>query len=336
MKVKINKILLIFIVLLLGCASNKKSIYKQTDSNLLWSSEKKRPDWVLNEYPADKEYLYFVGISDKCISEKDGRDAALKHSIKQFSNYIGTSVKNKYSEIITRYNLSSEISNPNVTSIEITDMVSESIARKLKPLKWYIEKYQDKSGLIYFMTYSLAAIPKSEADRELDRLDEITYSEIYKNVFELNIKSLNTDGTQENSAQNKIGQILSERGIKISFNSSAADFSSTDIDSIMNGNLSALNKIQFKVKAKYIITGSAQTEFSGHYINEESGLVVCRASGLIKIIDIYSGTELLRLVVDDKELKGIAKDKLRAGKIALDLFGQKTGERIAEFLETRR
>ncbi len=71
-----------------GCGGPKQLIKKE-------GSRPTAPDW-LNRVPQSKEYLYFVGISSRAASLKEGKEQARADATKQAANYIGVKLESKF------------------------------------------------------------------------------------------------------------------------------------------------------------------------------------------------------------------------------------------------
>jgi len=113
------------------------------------------------------EYLYFVGLSEMHATEQKARDAGMRNAVNNIVGYLGTTVKDKFESIITRFGLSSEIADPTTASRQYEQQVKENIANSVKAKEWYIEQWQTKNKQIYWKTYLLARVPKSSIEQSL-------------------------------------------------------------------------------------------------------------------------------------------------------------------------
>lgn len=320
---------------LLNC-SGRKNLIPASSSALLWSSQSPSPDWIYKEPYSDNGNYIFVGLSGKHTTERDARDDALRHSRIQFVNYIGTDIKHRYERIETSYNLSSGITDATVSELDFIEMFSEGVARGMRSSQWYIERRKSQTGNEYYLVYTLSTIPKAEVDKEFLRLEEEIFSNLYSEIFEVNIIFENIDGTQLLDPQNHIGQLLTQRNIKITNQSKGYGLTENDVKNITNGNIDSLSKIKLNVRAKYIITGYVQAYYSGPYHSASTGIQVCRARGEIKIIDIYTGTVKHTIAVDGNYTRGFNPDKTVAGRQSLVNSGKYAGEQLAKYIELSR
>ncbi|HON57735.1 MAG TPA: hypothetical protein PLJ38_12025 [bacterium] len=142
-------------------------IAKTPGEKLLWSSSKERPVWTVIEPEIEGEYLYFVGLSEMHATEQKARDAGMRNAVNNIVGYLGTTVKDKFESIITRFGLSSEIADPTTASRQYEQQVKENIANSVKAKEWYIEQWQTKNKQIYWKTYLLARVPKSSIEQSL-------------------------------------------------------------------------------------------------------------------------------------------------------------------------
>jgi len=183
----ITILLLTSLVISISCASKNQTVssapnttQNTANERIIWSTEANRPDWTVNEPAFEGNFMYFVGLSNKCATENTAREEARRNAITQVVQYLGVAVKDKFQQITSRYGLSSDISNPTVASRGFVDSLSAGLAKNVKVQKWYIEKWENKLGEIFFLAYGLATVPKNvinEAyndaiDQEKDKLKD--------------------------------------------------------------------------------------------------------------------------------------------------------------------
>lgn len=156
-------------VALSGCGGAKQVINQapEPDEKLIWSSSDKRPMWTVNEPEAEGDKMIFIGMSGKFAMEKDARDDAQNHAISNVVKYLGTFVNSKIEKAKTNYGLSSDIVDPTNIGRSIEEQLSKAFATRVKPIEWYIEKWQNKLKETYYVVYVKTGVPKSVIDEEL-------------------------------------------------------------------------------------------------------------------------------------------------------------------------
>ena len=97
-------VLFVCFAFVVGCASEKKvtkekETIQTTEDKLISTSHEKPPDWLYKEPEADKENLYFVGISDKAALEQSGRTNALDNARQNVVKYLGSFYQEKLKEM---------------------------------------------------------------------------------------------------------------------------------------------------------------------------------------------------------------------------------------------
>jgi len=138
------------------------------EEKLIWSSHEKRPDWTIREPEAKEGNFLFVGLSDKKALERDARDEAYRHAINNVVHYISVNVRDRFERMVTSSGLSTEVIDPTRMTRDFEEQLSSAVARRVKPLEWYIEKWERKQGKqteTYHMVYVLAMTPQAEVDR---------------------------------------------------------------------------------------------------------------------------------------------------------------------------
>ena len=134
----------------------------------IWSSQEIRPDWLTKEPETKEGRLFFIGLSDKFLMEKDARNNAQQEAIKKVVQYIGVNVKSKFERMVTSTGLSTGVIDPTKVMKEFDEQLSSAVARRVKPSEWYIEKWEKRQGTeqkIYHLVWLLAKVPQAEVDR---------------------------------------------------------------------------------------------------------------------------------------------------------------------------
>ncbi|MBI5778102.1 MAG: hypothetical protein HZA49_01430 [Planctomycetes bacterium] len=157
--------------MILGCKSAPPEakpidVAPQVGEKMIWSSHDQRPGWTVNE-PATKEgNFYFVGLSGKYATEKEGRDDAQRSAVNNVVKYIGTFAQDKFQQITTSHGLTSEIVDPTRAVRDFQEQLSAAFASHVRTKEWYIEKWQDKKTKeTYHLVYLLVEVPQTSVEK---------------------------------------------------------------------------------------------------------------------------------------------------------------------------
>ncbi|MFH1897061.1 MAG: hypothetical protein ABH886_02300 [Candidatus Desantisbacteria bacterium] len=182
-KILLYSLMLCLTLTFLGCGTEKQiirdmqvipQITKQAppspEEKLLWASHEKRPEWTVNEPRVEGVNLFFVGVSGNYTMENDARDDAYKNAVKGVINYIGIAAKDHFERLLASFGVSSQTVDPTKVSKEVEAQISGGIARKAKANGWYIEKWQDSFGKIYWKGYVLVEVPTTSIDQSYKKV----------------------------------------------------------------------------------------------------------------------------------------------------------------------
>lgn len=147
-------VLLMFAV---GCAGTKVAPGGPGEK-LLWSSEKERPKWTIEEPDVDGSIMMFVGLSDRYATEAGGRDEALRNATNNVVKYMGTMAKDKYEKVATSFGLESSVIDPTASSRQYEKHLAANVAKRVKAKKWYLEKWDTPTG-VGWKVFVMATIP---------------------------------------------------------------------------------------------------------------------------------------------------------------------------------
>ncbi|HLD36209.1 MAG TPA: hypothetical protein VJC37_05765 [Planctomycetota bacterium] len=157
--------------MMMGCKSSAPvakpiDVAPQVGEKMIWSSFDQRPGWTVNEPPAKEGIFYFVGLSGKYATEKEGRDDAQRTATNNVVKYIGTFAQDKFQQITTSHGLTSEIVDPTRAVRDFQEQLAQAFTTKIKPKEWYIEKWQDnKTKETYHLVYLLVEVPQASIDK---------------------------------------------------------------------------------------------------------------------------------------------------------------------------
>lgn len=164
--------------MMMGCKSKAPEaktidVAPQVGEKMIWSSFDQRPGWTINEPAAKEGIFYFVGLSGKYATEKEGRDDAQRTAVNNVVKYIGTFAQDKFQQITTSHGLTSEIVDPTRAVRDFQEQLSAAFATRVKSKEWYIEKWQNlKTKETYHLVFLLAEAPQAAIDKAYeDTLD---------------------------------------------------------------------------------------------------------------------------------------------------------------------
>ncbi len=159
--------LLLTITVASGCASTKPAepvaIPQDPIEQLVWSSQPERPGWTMEEPMATEGVMSFVGLSQRFATEKGSRDDAQRHAMENVVKYMGTLVKDEYTNKATNFGLSRDVIDPTQSAKVFEKQLSVSVAKRVKIAKWYMEKWQTPTGIGY-QAFCLAHVPQQAVD----------------------------------------------------------------------------------------------------------------------------------------------------------------------------
>ena len=145
-------------IITMGCARPKQLIVQEK------SRDSGPPTWM-SQAVTHHEYLYFVGLTDRAKSLKEGRDQARQDAANQASSYIGiristdTFIQDSTAQSSTFVNEQTRSStDASISFLEVTDEYHVKTSRTAG--NFYEEKYA---------VYVLCRFPKAAARKEKER-----------------------------------------------------------------------------------------------------------------------------------------------------------------------
>ncbi len=97
--------------------------------------------------------------------------------------FIGTLAKNKYEKALTTFGLSSTVVNPTESLRNYEKHFTSNVARQIKPIEWYIEKWRTKTGIAY-RTYVMCGIPVEAINESFKENADVNMKEAEKKAKE--------------------------------------------------------------------------------------------------------------------------------------------------------
>lgn len=160
---------LLGLALLTGCRGTSQGKPIEPAPNvgekMIWSSHPNgRPAWTYKEPEKEDDTLFFVGVSGKYATEKEGREDAHRSAINNVVRYIGTWVRDNFQRLATSYGLSADIVDPTVAARRFEEQLSFALASRVKVKEYYMEKWQNKLKETYYVIYALAGVPQKAID----------------------------------------------------------------------------------------------------------------------------------------------------------------------------
>uniref|UniRef100_A0A7C6E9U1 DUF4136 domain-containing protein n=1 Tax=candidate division WOR-3 bacterium TaxID=2052148 RepID=A0A7C6E9U1_UNCW3 len=160
MKRVVISIALMAIALSLSCAKRASA---PTGDELLWASEKPRPNWAYEAPYVEGGLQYFVGLSYKYADEKPSRDDAERDARLRAVKYFETAAREFFERITAELGLMSEVFNPSNAARGYTEWASQGVIQKSKVVKFYVEQWKSrKTGEIYYRTFAKLLVPDEQ------------------------------------------------------------------------------------------------------------------------------------------------------------------------------
>ncbi len=156
---------------LFGCATKSSvpmqpadvSVPTGVDEQLIWSSAPQRPGWTMEEPDTINGRMSFVGLSGSMATEKAAREDARRNAVNGVVAYMGTLAKDKFERARVSFGLESTVVDPTSSSRAFEKQLAVNIANRVKPKKWYAEKWQTLTGIGY-RVFVLAHVPMDSMD----------------------------------------------------------------------------------------------------------------------------------------------------------------------------
>jgi len=192
-----------------GCATSKVGIAPGgPGEKLLWSTDKVRPKWTVEEPEVESDTMLFVGLSGKYATEQEARDEALRDVTTNVIRYLGTLAKDKYEKVATSFGLSSSVVDPTTSTRQYEKQLAANVAQKVKAKKWYIEKWSTPTG-IGWKAFVLATVPIDSVNEAFKRTAKENMEEARRKAKEA------TDEYAKRQAENaaKFWEEMTKQGV---------------------------------------------------------------------------------------------------------------------------
>ena len=157
----LGSFLALFVLIAIGCGGPKQLIVKEK------SRDSGPPAWM-SQAVTHPEYLYFVGLTDRAKSLKEGRDQARQDAANQASSYIGI-------RISTDTFIQDSTAQSGTFVSEQTRSSTDASISFLEVTDEYYVKTSRTAGNFYEETYAvyvLCRFPKASARKEKERQSE--------------------------------------------------------------------------------------------------------------------------------------------------------------------
>ncbi len=144
------------LLLFVGCAG--RSI---KNSNLIYSSQKKKPIWITNPPAEDSRFLYFVGMKTAAGTMEEGKQSAIGSAVSEIVGYFGLKTETRYEE------------KKNEISSEIMDQIIAKGEAKVSGVKleeMYYEQWKEEGGYHLYNVFILLRYPRAEIKKEKRRI----------------------------------------------------------------------------------------------------------------------------------------------------------------------
>jgi len=161
-------LLAVLSVAMYGCGGKtvlNTSIPGSSTEKPIWASQTPRPEWTVNVPEAEGGILSFVGVSEeKMAAEQDARKSAGEFAIREVVRYLGSFFSEEYKTYISRTGSSSDYIDPSKATQGVEDFLAGSLTKRVKPSKWYFEKYTNNLKQDSWKAYVLSKFPINEAE----------------------------------------------------------------------------------------------------------------------------------------------------------------------------
>lgn len=165
---------LILSAMITGCATtfNPAPVGKK----LVWSTHDDRPGWTAQTTEADRDYRYFVGLSERHSTERGARDAALLSARTTAASFLGTAVKDEVSRSTEGKNAADATTNPDVALKRLEQTLAAHMIQRLEPETWYLENWLDDEGKPFWIAFVRSRVPVKLTDVETLAQDALAAS----------------------------------------------------------------------------------------------------------------------------------------------------------------
>lgn len=168
---------LLVVSTLFGCATKPRVSMQSADvsapigvdEQLIWSSAAQRPGWTMEEPDTVNGMMSFVGLSGSMATEKSAREEARRSAVNGVVAYMGTLAKDKFERARVSFGLDSTVVDPTRSSRAFEKQLAVNIANRVKPKKWYAEKWQTPTGIGY-RVFVLTNVPMNSMDESYQNM----------------------------------------------------------------------------------------------------------------------------------------------------------------------
>ncbi len=130
-------------------------------SKMIYSSQKRKPNWLTKPPSPDSQFLYFVGVKTGAETLEEGKESAIKNSIGEIVDYFGIKAKTRYEE------------EKNALSSKIMDQIIAKGEARISGVgieEMYYEQWEE-SGYHIYDVFILLRYPRAEIEKEKMRLE---------------------------------------------------------------------------------------------------------------------------------------------------------------------
>lgn len=127
--------------------------------------ERPRPcgDWIRQPPAKSDQYIYFVGLSDYCSTEKEARSDALAHGILQVAQYAGVNVVDVSNYYLSYIGKTSANYDPYISKNQYTKLLAQAFVSHVEVDKWCIQRIRREGDP--WKAFALVKVPPSEIER---------------------------------------------------------------------------------------------------------------------------------------------------------------------------
>lgn len=141
----------------------QEEIQKANSEQLLWSSDDKRPEWILQEPETVERGMAFIGLSAKYSTEQQAREDARRNAVSNAAKFMSHMAKEKFERARVSFGLDSYGIDATESSRVYEKFLSTNLVSCLKVSEWYEEKWQTPTGIAW-KAYALSSVPLEAFD----------------------------------------------------------------------------------------------------------------------------------------------------------------------------
>lgn len=130
---------------------------------LLWSSGKERPEWILKEPETIDRGMAFIGLSARYSTEQQAREDARRNAVTSAAKFMSHMANEKFERARVSFGFDSSGIDATESSLIYQNHLAAGLVSCLKVSEWYEEKWQTPTGIAW-KVYALSSVPLEAFD----------------------------------------------------------------------------------------------------------------------------------------------------------------------------